>query len=129
MDISIEPTGTALSIAIAGNMDADGCCSIRDQLEVLSMQHQCKIVILDLRQVAYIDSSGIGAIVFLFKRIHAAGGHFRLSGVSGQPRELMEQFNISRTIDIQFAEQQQAPLQPAQQLCTNRHSAGTLQAC
>ncbi|PYQ18808.1 MAG: hypothetical protein DMF81_23855 [Acidobacteria bacterium] len=42
-------------------------------------------VVLDLAGVKYIDSSGIGAIVSLFKRVRLVQGDVKLASLNGQP--------------------------------------------
>jgi anti-sigma B factor antagonist len=41
-------------------------------------------ILVDLTPVTYIDSATIGCLMDLFRQVHAAGGHLKLSGV--QPR-------------------------------------------
>ena len=47
-------------------------------------------VVLDLAGVKYIDSSGIGAIVSLFKRVRLVQGDVKLASLNGQPREIFK---------------------------------------
>jgi len=57
-----------LTIQLSGEMDALGCSKIRPDLEKVIHQTYPHIII-DINLVSFIDSSGIGAIVFLFKRL------------------------------------------------------------
>ncbi len=43
-------------------------------------------VALDVSKVTFIDSSGVGGLVFLYKRLNAKGCKLELSGLAGQPR-------------------------------------------
>lgn len=42
-------------------------------------------VVLDLDELTMLDSSGVGALVSLFKRVKASGGRFVVRGMQGQP--------------------------------------------
>jgi len=47
-------------------------------------------VVVDLALVTLLDSSGVGAIVSLFKRLKAQGGAMRVVGAQGQPLAVLE---------------------------------------
>jgi len=48
------------------------------------------IVLIDLEEVTFIDSSGLGALVLAFKAVRSMGGKFVLCSVSDQARMLFE---------------------------------------
>jgi anti-sigma B factor antagonist len=52
-------------------------------------------VVLDMSKVEYIDSSGVGAIVFIYKRLLGAGRSFKLQGVAGQPLQLLTYLRLN----------------------------------
>jgi anti-sigma B factor antagonist len=47
-------------------------------------------LLIDFSRTGYIDSSGLGALVSLSKRIREAGGELRLSGLNEDLRSLFE---------------------------------------
>jgi anti-sigma B factor antagonist len=47
-------------------------------------------VLVDFSKTGYIDSSGLGALVSISKRIREAGGELRLSGLNEDLRSLFE---------------------------------------
>ena len=49
-----------------------------------------RLVIVDFSKSAYIDSSGLGALVSLGKRLREAGGDLRLTGLNDDLRTLFE---------------------------------------
>lgn len=49
-----------------------------------------RVVIIDFTHSAYIDSSGLGALVSLGKRLRDAGGDLRLAGLNDDLRTLFE---------------------------------------
>lgn len=88
-----------LEIRLNGQFDALGAKSIREDLEKLAddtstSQH----VVLNLEDVPFIDSSGIGAIVFLFKRLKVQQRNMRITGVTGQPAELFRMLRVHKAI-------------------------------
>ena len=57
-----------LLIILRGDFDAEGTANTREKLESIVDKPEPKSIVLDIGEVAFIDSSGVGAIVFLFKR-------------------------------------------------------------
>ncbi|MTI18890.1 anti-sigma factor antagonist [Rhodobacteraceae bacterium RKSG542] len=78
------------------DMDAAEMDRLRDQFDTLAKTGED--VELDLRETTFIDSSGIGAIVFLYKRLSVAGRKLKLTHVSGQPHKLLKHLKMTDII-------------------------------
>ncbi|MGF1756762.1 STAS domain-containing protein [Photobacterium sagamiensis] len=89
-----------LIVKLDGDFDALSVAEIRPDFEAITAEDQQQQIILDLRQVGFIDSSGIGAIVFLYKRLKAEGRGLELTGARGQPKQLLELLRIHQVISI-----------------------------
>ena len=90
MQITIEHSDDrTITVNIAGEMDELGCNDARPVFEQLVETHSNNHILLNLGQATFLDSSGIGAIVFLLKRLRTAGGDLSICNVNGQPRELI----------------------------------------
>ena len=74
-------------------MDAAAMAAIRPQFEALAQG--AEDVELDLSKVSFIDSSGIGGIVFLYKRLVAAGRRLTVRGLGGQPLQMFKYLRIT----------------------------------
>jgi len=55
----------------------------------------------DFSRVTFIDSSAIGAVVFLYKRLTAQNREISITGAVGQPLELMQFLRIDKVITLQ----------------------------
>ncbi len=100
MDLEcIDTPGGDLVVKLCGEMDALGCTKIRTELERITDTENTNVS-LDLSQVSFLDSSGIGAIVFLYKRLKAQGRTLIIVGVQGQPQELMKLLRIDSAIPV-----------------------------
>lgn len=89
-----------LLIKLIGDLDALSVSEIRPEFESIAEDKQQQQIILDLEKVGFIDSSGIGAIVFLYKRLKADGRGLELMGARGQPKHLLELLRIHQVISI-----------------------------
>lgn len=70
---------------------------LKDQFELL-VEQDSNCVVLDFSKTEFIDSSGIGAIVFLYKRIEKQSNKLSLLNVTGQPFKLMNLLRVDKTI-------------------------------
>lgn len=91
----------APSITIEGDMDALTIKQLRNQFEEIIVNENGNVTV-DISKVEFIDSSGIGALVFLYKRLTATGRSMLIKGVHGQPGDLFAFLRIDKTIPTQI---------------------------
>ena len=84
-------------IKLHGEFGADTIKDMIDEIEAYSKLSTN--IIFDLEHVNFIDSSGIGAIVFLYKRMSAKGFTVCVSGLTQQPLELFQMLFLDKTIN------------------------------
>jgi anti-anti-sigma factor len=89
-------------IPIATDMDAAGMTRLRVEFEELAQANQD--IVLDLAQVGFLDSSGVGGIVYLFKRMRASGRALRLVNVRGQPLQLLSHLQLTDLLAVSNGE-------------------------
>lgn len=95
---NVEEASVNITLALKNELDACTIEALRGELERLGDSKQD--VDLDFTQVTFIDSSGIGALVFLFKRLRTSKCVLRLHGVNGQPLELIQYLRIDKSIQV-----------------------------
>jgi len=84
-------------IKLHGDFDADSVNRMKADIE--SYSKLSTHIIFDLEQVEFIDSSGIGAIVFLYKRMAAKGFSVSVAGLTEQPLALFQMLFLDKTIN------------------------------
>jgi anti-sigma B factor antagonist len=84
MNHSITDDQTTRVLRIRGELDALSAPELRPALDALVEERHDDIVV-DLSDLRLIDSSGVGALVSLYKRIRGNGGSVRFTGVTAQP--------------------------------------------
>lgn len=92
-----QDDGTTTTLRIKGELDALTTPELRPTLDAV-VRDGPREVTVDLSDLRLIDSSGVGALVSLFKRIRANGGSIRFVGVTEQPRVI---FKLLR-LDVVF---------------------------
>jgi anti-sigma B factor antagonist len=94
-----DTQGTILIFHLIGSLDIGTVSTMRADLDTLlsTGQHQ---VIFDVHELEQIDSSGIGAIIALFKRVRSNRGDMKIANLVGQPREIFSLLRLDRVFDI-----------------------------
>jgi anti-sigma B factor antagonist len=82
-------------LKIDGTLDAVTAPELRPTLDELVGTNRKKITI-DLSALRLIDSSGVGVLVSLFKRVRANGGEVRIVGLKDQPRAIFRLLRLDR---------------------------------
>jgi anti-sigma B factor antagonist len=93
----VQDDGVVLKIT--GEFDSITAPELRPTFDEVA-ESAPKKVLLDLSTLRLIDSSGVGAIVSLFKRVRAGGGKFEVTGVQGQPRSIFNVLRLDRVFEI-----------------------------
>jgi anti-sigma B factor antagonist len=105
MKFEISSKDGATQLSIEGQLDAVSVSDLRPELEKLVVSRP-PVVEVDLAQLRMVDSSGIGALVSLYKRVRAQGGTVIIKGVRDQPLAI---FRLLRLDKIMLRPQKDTP--------------------
>jgi anti-sigma B factor antagonist len=87
--------GEETTLAIDGTLDAVTAPELRTVVDQL-VEERRKAVTLDLSSLRLIDSSGVGVIVSLFKRMRVHGGQVKIVGLRDQQRAIFRLLRLDR---------------------------------
>ena len=59
---------------------------------------------LDISEVGYMDSTGLGVFVGFYKAVKANGGHMKIVGVNTRLKRLFEITGLDEVMDIELEE-------------------------
>ena len=96
----IELNNSTLTLSIFGDLDASGSRKVQPDIDDVITNDLHPEVEVDFSQVEFLDSSGVGAIVYMFKRLTERERNMRLENVSGQPLEIMNLLRIGHAIPV-----------------------------
>ncbi|MFM2590000.1 STAS domain-containing protein [Vibrio sp. TBV020] len=96
----IEASDTITTLIINGNLDADGSRFAQPHIDEIIADDNQRDIEIDFSQVQFLDSSGVGAIVYLYKRLVERQRNMRIENVSGQPLEIMNLLRIDQAIPV-----------------------------
>lgn len=97
MNVTLEHQPDGHVIRIAGPLDAAAAPNARETFETVIDAGEGRVD-LDMTETTFVDSSGVGAIVFIYKRLVMQGRPMALCGLHGQPRDLIGLLRLDRTI-------------------------------
>jgi anti-sigma B factor antagonist len=100
MEFKRITNGNTTTIEIAGELDATTVADLRPELNAIA-EELPKRVEVDLSRLRMVDSSGVGAIISLFKRVRANGDSFVVIGITGQPLSIFRVLRLDKVFDIQ----------------------------
>jgi anti-sigma B factor antagonist len=87
--------GDETLLKIDGTLDAVTAPELRPTLDQLVTEGRKRITV-DLSALRLIDSSGVGVLVSLFKRVRATGGEVMLVGLRDQPLAIFKLLRLDR---------------------------------
>ena len=99
MEYNSSKTGQTVTLQISGELDALTVPDIRPELDRIVAEGGDRVVV-DLTGLRLVDSSGVGAIVSLFKRVRAEGRQFEVAGIQGQPLQIFQVLRLDRVFRL-----------------------------
>ncbi|MCA9550485.1 MAG: STAS domain-containing protein [Myxococcales bacterium] len=99
LDYDRQERGDVTIFSLKGNLDALTAPSLKKEIESLLASRKINVV-FDLAGLELIDSSGVGAIVSLFKRVRTLQGDVKIARLQGQPAEIFKLLRLDKAFDI-----------------------------
>lgn len=101
MKINIEKhqNEKEIFVSVAGEIDAYTAPNLREELLPLS-EGKDKTITVNLKDVSYMDSTGLGVFVGLFKQLNKNDGELRLVELSDRLKRLFELTGLSKIMNI-----------------------------
>lgn len=99
MELSVEIVGDiAIATVFVNELDAGNTGEFKQQIAPL-LAERSKVV-LDLGQLRFIDSSGLGAMLSCLRQLTTKGGRLELCQLSPPVRAAFELVRLHRVLDI-----------------------------
>lgn len=92
-------TATLEIIQPSGILDSAKTQDLRDQINQ-SIEQGATTILVDLKAVTFMDSSGLGALVTSLKAVRASGGKLCVCSINDQVKILFELTSMDRVFEI-----------------------------
>lgn len=100
MNMKLEENGKVMVVVVKEErLDAHNAEVLKQELGRLFNEGR-GCVVVDLKEVRFIDSSGLGALVSGFKNASSRQGELKLSSLQSQVKSMFELTRLHRVFDI-----------------------------
>lgn len=99
MKLNIRQEQQVTVISVEGEVDASNSTDLGDSLDQILADGHKKLVV-DLQNVKFIDSSGLGTLVRVYKHARAESGDVCLASLQPPVKRVFELTRLDRVFDI-----------------------------
>jgi anti-anti-sigma factor len=93
MEWLIRTTGNLLEVRVRGDLDLYHASGFAAEILERIARGSSRLR-LDLSELVYLDSTGVGALIRILRAAKRAGGDVAFSGLAGSPRRVLEMSGI-----------------------------------
>ncbi|WP_062046521.1 anti-sigma F factor antagonist [Bacillus sp. JCM 19034] len=104
LQISVEEKGAVLLVRLIGELDHHTAEELRAQVEE-RLKRDVKHIVLNLEQLSFMDSSGLGVILGRYKQVKAIGGEMVVCAISPAVKRLFELSGLFKIIRLEENEE------------------------
>ena len=98
LDVETDEQGRTVLVA-RGDVDLQTAPTLRDRIEKLSSPGET--LVIDLRHVTFMDSPGLGTLVYCDRLQRERGSRLVLRSPAGPVRELLDMVQIANVIEVE----------------------------
>jgi anti-sigma B factor antagonist len=106
MEFNRSDVGNVVVIALSGRLDLSSGGKLKDEIKTILSTGKPSIH-LNLKNVEFVNSSGLGALVSIMKETRVHRGRLTLSDMTDYVREIFDITQLSHIFEI-FASQEEA---------------------
>jgi anti-sigma B factor antagonist len=99
MEIIEEKVDEVHVLKLSDRLDATCVSQLKDAVQALLEADKIKILI-DLADVDFVDSSGLGTLVTCLRSVTKAGGVFKITSLQENPKMLFQTTRLDRVFDM-----------------------------
>jgi len=100
MNLRVIPEGRFVRLLMSGCEAIDSVNAAAVKAEALRLLGDARDVAVDLSEIEFIDSAGIGVLVALFKNSRLKGGRARFCGLRPGVRSVLEIIRLDQIFEI-----------------------------
>lgn len=99
MDITTKIDDGIAVINLQGRLDLTSANELKEASRKFISEGNCKLI-LNMEQVDFVNSSGLGALVSILKEVRTNKGALRISNLASYVREIFDITQLSNIFDI-----------------------------
>jgi anti-sigma B factor antagonist len=95
----VQRTNDETKVTIRGSLDINSAPALADEIDRVVATRPSKVVV-DLSALDLIDSSGVAALVKLYKKVRDGGGAIKFSGARDQPLAIFKLLRMDKVFNL-----------------------------
>ena len=105
MEITTNESGSVMVLYLNGRLDLASGAGLKEQIKSFMSEQKCSLH-LNLKDVDFINSSGLGVLVSIMKEIRMQKGRLTLSNMASYVKEIFEITQLSHIFEIYETEEE-----------------------
>lgn len=105
LSIDLEVKNKVLCIRLIGELDHHTAELLRSEVTAVTNQIEVKHIILNLAELTFMDSSGLGVILGRYNYINSIGGEMVVCAISTAVKRLFEMSGMFKIIRLEVNEE------------------------
>lgn len=99
-ELNAEYEGGVLTVRIGGEVDHHAAKHLREDIDKKIFFHRPAVLVLDLSDVGFMDSSGLGLMLGRYTRMNEIGGRLIIANPSPQTEKIIKLSGLDDKIEI-----------------------------
>jgi anti-sigma B factor antagonist len=95
----VQRSSDATTLTVRGSLDINTAAQLGEEIDRIVVGKP-KLVLVDLSGLDLIDSSGVAALVKLYKAVRSGGGNVTMSGVRDQPLAIFKLLRMDKVFNL-----------------------------
>lgn len=95
----VVQSGTTATVTIQGTLDINSASAVSERIDQLVATRPSQVVV-DLSGLDLIDSSGVAALVKLYKMVRSVGGTYTVTGARDQPLAIFKLLRMDKVFNL-----------------------------
>lgn len=101
MSVEINVTGEVLTAYLSGEIDHHTAKGIRETIDAAVELNMPSLLIIDFKDVSFMDSSGIGLVMGRYRNLLKSGAELHITGAPPQIYKMMKLAGIERLAKLE----------------------------
>jgi len=98
MGLQLDVQGRTLIASLEGELDHLQAERLRGQIDAAFDKSSCRHILLDMSDVSFMDSSGIGMIIGRYKSAEKRGGHLAVANMTNGVAKMFEISGLAKIV-------------------------------
>lgn len=100
MNVQINVTDEQITVCLTGELDHHSAKQVREEIDRALESNRPNNLVLDFKNVGFMDSSGIGLVMGRYKLMQSFGGSVRVANTPGHIKKVMKLAGLDKLAQI-----------------------------